>query len=64
MGYHLGVSQFDSSKWLIFNSTLTKFVLGGSGGIKFVILVEDFDTDSPSSISVRKKYLFAFQFWF
>ena len=32
------------------------------GGIKFVILVENFDTGGPSLITVRKEYLFAFQF--
>ena len=47
-----------------FNFFFTKFVLGSSGGLKFVILVEDFDTGDPSSIAVRKEYLFAFQFWF
>ena len=39
-------------------------MLGSSGGLKFVILVEDFDTGDPSSIAVRKEYLFVFQFWF
>ena len=47
-----------------FNSHFTKFVLGSNGGLKFGILVKDFDTGGPSSITVRKEYLFAFQFWF
>ena len=34
------------------------------GGIKFVILVENFDTGGPSLITVRKEYLFAVQFLF
>ena len=45
-----------------FNSHFTKFVLGSNGGLKFGILVKDFDTGGPSSITVRKEYLFAFQF--
>ena len=60
--YKSGVSQVDSSKWSVFNSRIMKFVLGSSGGIKFVILVEDSDTRGPSSITVRKEHLFAFQF--
>ena len=44
----VGVSQF--------NSCFTKFVLGTSGGIKFMILFEDFDTGSL--IIVRLKYFF------
>ena len=47
-----------------FNSHFTKFVLGSNGVLKFGILVKDFDTGGPSSITVRKEYLFAFQFWF
>ena len=37
-----------------------KFVLGRYGGLKFVILMKDFNTGSPSSITVRKEYLFCF----
>ena len=37
-------------------------MLGSSGAIKFVILVEDFDTSGTSSITVRKKYLLGFQY--
>ena len=37
-------------------------MLGSSGAIKFVILVEDFDTGGKSSITVRKKYLLGFQY--
>ena len=37
-------------------------MLGSSGAIKFVILVEDFDTGGTSSITVRKKYLLGFQY--
>ena len=37
-------------------------MLGSSGAIKFVILVEDFGTGGTSSITVRKKYLLGFQY--
>ena len=33
------------------------------GTSNFVVLVEDSDTGGPSSITVRIKYLFAFQIW-
>ena len=49
--------QFNSPEWSAFNSRFTKFVLGTSGVIKFVNLVEDSDTDSPSLITVRLEYL-------
>ena len=39
-------------------------MLQGSGDIKFVSLVDDFDTGSPSSITVITEYFFAFQFWY
>ena len=42
------VSQSDSRGWSIFDSYSTKLVLGSSGGIKFVILVEDFDNGGQS----------------
>ena len=35
-------------------------MLEGSWDIKFVILVENFNTDCPSSITVKKEFLFAF----
>ena len=35
----------------------TKFVLGTSGGTKFVILVEGSGTGGPSLITVRMEYL-------
>ena len=45
--------QFDSPWWLVFASRFTKFALGSSGGIKYVILVEDSDNGGPSSLTVR-----------
>ena len=47
---------------LVFNFRFTKFVLGNSGGIKFVLLVEDPDTGDSSSITAGVEYLFALQF--
>ena len=32
--------------------------------MNFEILVEDSDTGSPSSVTVRMEYLFAFQYWY
>ena len=32
-GYQSGIFQFDSLRWPVFNSRLTKFVLGSSEGI-------------------------------
>ena len=61
-GYHPGASQFDSRGWSVFNSRFTKFVLGNSGGIIFVMLAGDFNTGGPSLITVGMEYLFAFQF--
>ena len=61
-GYHPGASQFDSRGWSVFNSRFTKFVLGNSGGIIFVILAGDSNTGGPSLITVGMEYLFAFQF--
>ena len=29
-----------------------------------LIVVEEFDTSGPSSVTFRKEYLFAFQFWY
>ena len=55
--FQLGMSQFVSPGWLAFNSRFTKFVLGTSGGTKFVILVEESDTGGPSLITVRLEYL-------
>ena len=60
--YQPEVSQFDFCVCSVFNSSFTKFVLGSSGGIKFVILVEDSETGDPRLITVRMKYLFALQF--
>ena len=59
-GIHSEVTQLDSRQWSVFNSRLSKFVLEGSWDIKFVILVENFNTDCPSSITVKKEFLFAF----
>ena len=59
-GIHSEVTQLDSRQWSVFNSRLSKFVLEGSWEIKFVILVENFNTDCPSSIAVKKEFLFAF----
>ena len=42
-GYHLGVSPYNSRECSVFNFCFTKFVSGSSRGLKFVILVEDFD---------------------
>ena len=60
---HSGVSHFESCWWLVSNSRFTKFLLGSSRVIKFVILLEDSDTGGPSSVIVRMEYLFALQFW-
>ena len=62
VGYQLASFLFDSRGWPSFDSRFTKFVMGSSGDLKFVILVEDFGTGGPSSITVRKEYLFVFQF--
>ena len=53
--YKLGVAQLDSLGWSAFDSRFTKFVLGTSGGIKFVILVEDSDTGGLNSINPRPR---------
>ena len=55
--FQLDMLQFDFLGWSAFNSRFTNFVLGTSGGIKFVILVEDSDTSGPSLITVRLEYL-------
>ena len=55
--FQLDMLQFDFLGWSTFNSRFTNFVLGTSGGIKFVILVEDSDTSGPSLITVRLEYL-------
>ena len=59
-GNLLGESQFDSRKWSVLIPIFMKFVLESSGGLKFMILVKDFDTGRPSLITVKKKYLFCF----
>ena len=59
-GIHSEVTQLDSRQWSVFNSRLSKFMLEGSWDIKFVILVENFNTDCPSSITVKKEFLSAF----
>ena len=41
-----------------------KFVFRISGSKNFVVLIEDSDTDRQSSITVRMKYVFAFQIWY
>ena len=56
------VFQYSTHRWAIFDCRLTKFVLGSSEDIKFVIIVEDFYTADPSSITISKEYLFTFQF--
>ena len=38
-------------------------MLGSSGGIKFVILVEDSETRGPSLITLTMEYLFVLQIW-
>ena len=49
--------------WVVnFRFPYYEIYVGNSGGIRFVILVEDFNTGGPSSITVRKEYLFALQF--
>ena len=55
--FQLGSFQFDSPGRSAFNSRFTKFVLGTSGAIKFVILVEDSDTGGPSLITVRLLFM-------
>ena len=40
--------QFDSPWWLVFTSRFTTFALRSSGNIKYVILIEDSNTGSPS----------------
>ena len=59
-GNLLGESQFDSRKWSVLIPIFMKFVLESSGGLKFMILVKDFDTGRPSLITVKKKDLFCF----
>ena len=49
------VTQFDSRKWSVFDFRFMKVLLGRSGDIKFVILVEDCDTSRSSSITVMKE---------
>ena len=43
-------------------STLLNLCSESVGASNFDILAEDSDTSSPSSITVRMEYLFAFQF--
>ena len=51
--FQLLMTRFVSPGWSAFNSRFKKLVLGTSGSIKFVILVEDSDTGRPSLITVR-----------
>ena len=57
-------SQFESYVWPIFNSRFVKFVLVlcCDGCEDCEILVEDCDNGGSSSLAVRIKYLFSFQF--
>ena len=50
----------NSGSQSVFDSCFIKFVFRVSGGIKFEILVEDSDTGSPISLTVRIEYLLAF----
>ena len=43
---------------------LWSFCSGSVEAYSFKILVDDSDTGSLGSITVRKEYLFAFQFWY
>ena len=52
-GFQEDLALFVSPRWSVFDSQFTKFMLGSSWGITFVILVEDFDTGGPSLITVR-----------
>ena len=51
--FQLLMTRFVSPRWSAFNPRFKKLVLGTSGSIKFVILVEDSDTGRPSLITVR-----------
>ena len=53
---------YNTRRWAIFNCRFTKFMLGSSEDIKFMIIVEDLYTGDPSSVTVSKEYLFTFQF--
>ena len=55
-GYRSGEFQFNFRGSLNVGFRFTKFVLGNSGGKRFVILVEDFNNGGLSSITVRKEY--------
>ena len=58
-GYLSIVSQFYFRERLVFNSRFTKFVLESSWSIAFLILVEESNTCSQSSITVMMEHLFA-----
>ena len=60
--YCSGGYQFGAREKPIFDSRITKFISRSSGGLYFMILVEDCDTGGPSSMTVRMEYLFGFQF--
>ena len=60
--YCSGGYQFDAREKPIFDPRITKFIFRSSGDLYFMILVEDCDTGSPSSMTVRMEYLFGFQF--
>ena len=57
-------SKIESYRQPIFDFPFMKLVLQSLGPWTFVILVEDFDTGGPSSVTVRIEYLFAFQSWY
>ena len=44
IGNQSGGPQYDSRGWLILDSRFIIFMFSSSGGIKFVILVEDSDS--------------------
>ena len=51
--YCSGGYQFDAREKPIFDSRITKFIFRSSGDLNFMILVEDCDTDGPSSMTVK-----------
>ena len=51
--YYSGGYKFNAREKPIFDSPVTKYVFRISGDLNFVILVEDSDTSSPNSVTVR-----------
>ena len=58
--YHSEETQHDSRQCSVLNSRLSKFELETTWDIKLVILVENFNTDSLSSITIKEEPLLAF----